>query len=232
MLFRQTLNFSEVQFKGDGQKGTFEGYAARFGQTTQDGSAVLMQGCFAYTLRKFGKPKMFFAHNWDMPIGRYTKAAEDDSGLYVAGEFTPGLQLAQDVRAAMLHETLDGLSIGGTINRADMTADPENEDRVIINRWTRLIEVSPVVFPNLDGARVTSVHSESIDDALEGVDTIRDFERFLRDAGGLSKALATALSSRARTIFSEQGEPATRKGDAAKRNLIERIERISAGLDV
>lgn len=38
------------------------------------------------------------------------------------------------------------------------------------------------------------------------IETIRDFERFLRDAGGLSKGLAEALVSRAKIVFA-QGEP-------------------------
>lgn len=37
--------------------------------------------------------------------------------------------------------------------------------------------------------------------------TIRDFENFLRDSGGLSKSLATALSSQAKIVF--KGEPET-----------------------
>lgn len=227
MLVRKLLSLTEVQLKADGEKGTFEGYAARFGQVTQDGSAILVNGCFASTLRKYGKPKMFFDHSWSMPIGRYTKCSEDDSGLYVAGEFTPGLSLAQDVRAAMLHETIDGLSIGGFVSKDDYTAAPDGDGPATITRWTRLVEVSPVVFPNLDGARVKAVHGEdmSVEEALEGVTTERDVERFLRDAGGLSKALATALASRVKTIFG-QGEPGRRESEANARALQERIERI------
>lgn len=227
MLFRKTLSLTEVQLKADGPKGTFEGYAARFGQVTQDQSAILVKGCFASTLRKFGKPKMFFSHSWSMPIGRYTKCSEDDSGLYVAGEFTPELTLAQDVRAAMLHETIDGLSIGGFVSKDDYTMPPDGDGPATITRWTRLVEVSPVVFPNLDGARITQVHGEdmSADDALDDVKTIRDLERFLRDAGGLSKVLASALVSRAKTLFA-QGDPGRRESEANARALQERIERI------
>lgn len=227
MLVRKTLSLTEVQLKADGAKGTFEGYAARFGQVTQDGSAILVKGCFASTLRKYGKPKMFFDHSWSMPIGRYTKVSEDDSGLYVAGEFTPELSLAQDVRAAMLHGTIDGLSVGGFIKREDTTPNPDAEDQVLVTKWTRLIEVSPVVFPNLDGARVAQVHGEdmSVDEALADVESIRDAERFLRDAGGLSKTLAAALVSRLKTLFA-QGEPGRRESEASARALQERIERI------
>jgi ATP-dependent Clp protease protease subunit len=40
---------------------------------------------------------------------------------------------------------------------------------------------------------------------LEGINTIKEFERFLSESGGISNGLATALASRAKVIF--QGEP-------------------------
>jgi len=233
MLVRKTLSLSNVEFKANAEKGTFEGYAARFGQKTVDGSAILLKGCFEYTLRKYGKPKMFFGHSWDMPIGRYTKAAEDDAGLYVAGEFTPNLQLAGDVRAAMLHETLDGLSIGGFVKRGDYA---EDEDGVMtVERWSRLIEVSPVVFPNLDGARITSVHGEpmEIDDVVEGVESARDFERLLREAAGMSRGQAAAVVARAKKLFSApSGEPPRSKQSIAEAEaILSRLGRMAGVLD-
>mgnify|MGYP001079872364 CR=1 FL=1 len=44
-----------------------------------------------------------------------------------------------------------------------------------------------------------------VDNNIEGIETIKDFERFLRDSGGISRGLATALSSRAKVLF--QGDP-------------------------
>jgi len=54
----------------------------------------------------------------------------------------------------------------------------------------------------------------------ESIDTITDFEKFLRDAGGFSKGLAQALTSRAKVVF--QGDPG--EPDDA-------LTRISAALD-
>lgn len=36
---------------------------------------------------------------------------------------------------------------------------------------------------------------------VESIETVRDFERYLRDSGGLSKRVANALSSRAKVLF-------------------------------
>ena len=64
-----------------------------------------------------------------MPVGKWMVAKEDDHGLYVEGELTPSLRLAEDVRAAMKHGTIDGLSIGGYVERGDY--DETESGRVI-----------------------------------------------------------------------------------------------------
>jgi ATP-dependent protease ClpP protease subunit len=58
---------------------------------------------------------------------------------------------------------------------------------------------------------------------VEDIHTIKDFERFLRDVGNVSKGLATALSSRAKIVF--QGEPEI-DGDAAMRELSAVLSRV------
>jgi hypothetical protein len=42
---------------------------------------------------------------------------------------------------------------------------------------------------------------------VDDIDSIKDFERFLRDSGGISRGLATALSSRAKVLFQSDSEP-------------------------
>lgn len=43
-------------------------------------------------------------------------------------------------------------------------------------------------------------------DNIEDIESIKDFERFLRDSGGLSRATATKLASRAKVIFQSESE--------------------------
>lgn len=204
MLVRKHLSLSNCDLKLDGDSGRFSGYASVFGGVDSYGDTII-KGAFDYSLRNNGKPKMFYGHDWHMPVGKYIVAKEDDHGLYVEGELTPGHSMAADVRAAMKHGTLDGLSIGGYLKKGDYE---ETKKGRIIRRWSHLMEVSPVVFPADGAARIdlSSVKAEDIDAAVEDIETIRDFERFLRDAGGLSKGLTTALVSRAKVVFS-QGEP-------------------------
>lgn len=212
MLIKKTLLLSSCEIKLDGDTGKFSGYASVFGGIDSYGDTIL-RGAFDYTLRNNGKPKMFYNHEWDIPIGKYLVAKEDDHGLYVEGELTPGLSKASDVRAALKHGTIDGLSIGGYLKKGDWEETAEGGR--VIRRWSNLVETSPVVFAADGAARIdlTSVKGVDLAAAVEDLETIRDFERFLRDAGGLSKGLAEALVSRAKNIFS-QGEPGGEDVDA------------------
>jgi HK97 family phage prohead protease len=82
MLLRKTISLNDVQLKVDGAKGTFAGYASVFGGVDSYGDTII-KGAFESTLRSNGKPKMFYDHSWDMPIGKWTVAKEDDHGLFV-----------------------------------------------------------------------------------------------------------------------------------------------------
>lgn len=218
----KTLKLEDVSLKFDGDTGLFSGYASVFGGVDSYGDTII-KGAFEATLRN-GKPKMFFNHAWSMPIGKWTKAKEDDKGLWVEGELTPGLGLAQDVRAAMKHGTLDGLSIGGWVKKGDFE---DTETGRIIRKWSNLVEVSPVVFPADGAARIdlASVKSADFEERLPECKTERDIERLLRDAG-LGKWEAMALVSRAKAIFSgrDAGEGADAKMAAT---IVERLQRLA-----
>jgi hypothetical protein len=90
--------------------------------------------------------------------------------------------------------------------------------------------ILPVVFPADSAARIDlgSVKSAEQEESIGELETIRDFERFLRDAGGLSKGLAEALVSRAKLIF-VQGEPEPKPSDAkAMQELQAMLQRMQA----
>ena len=212
MLLRKTLKLSDVSLKMEGDTGKFSGYASVFGGVDSYGDTII-KGAFESTLRTHGKPKMFFNHEWSMPIGKYLVAKEDDHGLFVEGELTPGLGLSSDVRAAMLHGTLDGLSVGGYVKSGDYE---DTETGRVIRKWSKLMEISPTVFPADDAARIdsSSVKGGDFVEIIEGIESIRDLESFLRDAGGLSKGAAVALVARAKKVMGVAGEPDTKTVEA------------------
>lgn len=224
MLLRKTLSLSDVDLKMNGDKGTFSGYASVFGGVDSYGDTIV-KGAFSESLGKNGLPKMFFNHEWGMPIGKYFKAEEDDHGLFVEGELTPGLSLAADVRAGMKHGTIDGLSIGGYVKKGDYD---ETDTGRVIRKWSTLMEVSPVVFPADGAARidVASVKSVDFESLLPECKSEKEIERLLRDAG-LGKWEAMAIISRVRAIV--KGSDSQQEAQARETALIlERIQRIGA----
>jgi HK97 family phage prohead protease len=224
MLIKKMISLDSVDLKMDGDTGKFSGYASVFGGVDSYGDTI-QKGAFKNTLRENGNPKMFFNHDWGMPIGKWLSAKEDDHGLFVEGELTPGLSLSADVHAALKHGTLDGLSIGGFLKKGDYQ---ETETGRIIRRWSSLMEVSPVVFPADGAARIdlSSVKSTDIIEGIEAIETIREFECWLRDAAGLSKGAAQALTARAKTILSLRDAGDTDAEAKAAQDLAARIARI------
>ena len=206
----------------EGETGKFSGYASVFGGVDSYGDTIV-KGAFTSTLRS-GMPKMFFNHEWNMPIGKWTKAKEDDHGLFVEGELTPDMTLSKDVRAAMLHGTLDGLSIGGYLKKGDYE---DTEKGRLIHKWSQLAEVSPVVFPADSSARINLASVKSIDfeALLPECKTERDIEKLLRDAG-LGKWEAMAIVSRAKAILI--GRDAQENDEAKTQALIlERLKKLA-----
>jgi environmental stress-induced protein Ves len=116
----------------------------------------------------------------------------------------------------MNHGTLDGLSIGGYLKKGDYT---ETKDGRTIHKWSQLAEISPVAFPADSNARLISVKSEDFE-----FETIRDFERYLRDVGH-SKTEALAIVSKTRKLF--QGEPDV---DEGTKIVLAKLEQIRSKL--
>ena len=223
MLLRKTLSLSDVKLtKAAGGAGRYSGYASVFGGVDSYGDTII-KGAFESTLRANGKPKMFFDHVWDLPVARIDVAKEDDHGLFIEWEMTPGMSKAADVQAALDHGTLDGLSIGGFIKKGDYD---ETENGRVIRKWSKLMEVSVVAFPADAAARVATKGGSDIIDAIEEAATIRELEQLLRDAAGLSKGAATALVARVKAVLG-QGDPADAEAKAMQQ-LADRIKRLAS----
>ena len=222
MQLCKTLKFADVGLSVQVESGTFEGYASKWGGVDSYGDTI-MKGAFSETLKN-ETPKMFWNHKWDMPVGKWTDISEDSQGLYVKGELTPGLGLAGDVRAAMKHGTLDGLSIGGYLQKGDFE---EKSGGRIIHKWSKLAEISPVAFPADSAARIdlSSVKSMDFESLLPQCKTERDIEKLLRDSG-LGKWEAMAIVSRVKAII--DGRDSQDEAEAKRSAMIlERIQKLS-----
>ena len=209
MLTRKTLSLNDCDIKfsaSDSKKPIckFSGYASVFNGMDSYGDTIL-PGAYDTVIKSIQTgsarmPKMFVNHkSWDLPVGKWLNLSEDSEGLKAEGELTLGNPNAEALKASLEHGTVDGLSIGFRLEPGDTEVLESDSQKIrVIKNISELVEISVVTFPADDEARVdlTSVKS-----ALETINDIRDFENFLRDAGGFSKSLAKAVASQAKRIF-------------------------------
>lgn len=161
-----------------GEDGVFEGYASVFGVIDQ-GMDMVERGAFSKSLGT-RKVKMLWQHNTDQPIGIWQEIREDEHGLFVKGRLIPEVEKAREAMALLKAGALDSMSIG----YRTIEANTEGERRIRKLTEIDLFEISLVTFPMLEAAKVTDVKS---------INTERDFEKFLRDAG-YSRTEATAIT--------------------------------------
>lgn len=201
MLNKLAISLADAGIKfADDKSGVFEGYASVFNGVDSYGDTIL-PGAYKATIKAARKSPilMLYSHNPRDVIGKWHEMEEDDKGLYVKGEFTPGHTLAEDVYRNMKFGAISGLSIGYMIPEGG--AKREQDGRRIIKKLD-LFEISIVSMPADNAARVGDVKS-----AIEAIATLSDAEAMLRDAAGLSRKEATAFVSRLKAILqSDSGE--------------------------
>ncbi|HDR2693175.1 TPA: HK97 family phage prohead protease [Enterobacter bugandensis] len=204
----KTLSFeeTEIKFAGDGQQGIFEGYASVFGNTDSDGD-IILPGAFKKTLEtQTRKVAMFFNHRqWEIPVGKWDSIQEDSKGLLVRGQLTPGHSGASDLKAAMIHGTVEGMSIGFSFTKDDYSIGVNGG--YIFSNISWLKEISVCTFPANELAGVDSMKS------IDGIETIRDVECWLRDSVGLSKSQAVGLIARFKSAIRSESEGDPNKPD-------------------
>jgi HK97 family phage prohead protease len=201
MLQVKTLSLNNCDVKLDADTGIFAGYASTFDNIDSYGDTIL-KGAYKRTLAENGIPKMFFNHDSSsLPIGKWLEVGEDKKGLYVKGELTDGMSTSNDVKAALMHETLDGLSIGYALKKTDYTPSDKVEGGRIIKNVSRLAEVSVVTFPADSFAKLDVV---SLKSELEALETIREFEHYLRDVGNFSRDHAKMMIAQAKVLFGQR----------------------------
>jgi HK97 family phage prohead protease len=193
----ERFDVREVKFSSD-KSGTFSGYGAIFGNVDSYGD-VIEKGAFKDTLRAWedkGKyPPMLLQHGGGMfggtaedllPIGKWTSMEENSRGLKVEGElFALSTERGQYIYEGLKAGALDGMSIGyRTVKFRNGTK--QGEPRRYLEQLD-LMELSIVTFPANDKARVGAVKAAP--------STIREFEDFLRDAGGFSVSQAKRIAA-------------------------------------
>lgn len=179
-----------VDFKFyEGKQGLFSGYASVYGGVDSYGDTII-EGAYATTIANRERPvQLRFNHEAGV-IGKWTRIEEDAKGLYVEGELTPGHSKAMDVYASLMHGAISGLSIG----YRPVKFTPNQTGGLDLEEIS-LIEISVVESPADLNAQIGNIKS-----TLDEVKTLKEVETLLRDAGGFSRADATALVGRIKTL--------------------------------
>lgn len=206
----KTLNFDETELTMKKGKGVFEGYASLFDVRDSEGDAFL-KGAFVDAIESQSvgrKTAMHFNHqSYELPIGKWLSIEEDSKGLFVVGELTPNLSKANDIAAAAEHGTVTGLSVAGYTNQESFIAHPDGRDIIKVQA---LREISVCVHPMLDVAQM------SMRKSLDGIDTIRGIEDWLRDSAKFSKSEAQAFISRFKSALLSDSEAEQKQALLAK----------------
>tara|TARA_R100001129_G_scaffold179735_1_gene156875 strand:+ start:738 stop:2000 length:1263 start_codon:yes stop_codon:yes gene_type:complete len=171
----------ESEVKSDA-KGIFTGYGSIFGNEDQ-GNDIVKKGAFTKSLtqRPPSKVKMLFQHKTDEPIGVFTDIYEDNKGLFVKGQLAMGTQKGREAYELLKMGALDGMSIGFKAD-PDKQGYNENKRGVRTLKEVDLMEISLVTFPMNESALIQTVKGNA--------KNIREWEKILRDAGGLSRTEA------------------------------------------
>lgn len=159
-----------------GEDGTIEGYGSVFG-VIDDWGDIMQPGSFAASLAAHKAagtmPAMLWQHRDAEPIGVWTDMVEDAKGLRVKGRLVLESPRGAEAYALLKAGALNGLSIGFISRKWSWDNTTDVRTLLEVDLW----EVSPVTFPANGQARVDGVKS------APAINTIREAERALRDAG-------------------------------------------------
>jgi uncharacterized protein len=200
------LNDCDLKFAAAAE-GSFSGYGSVFGNIDSKND-IVMPGAYAEVLSAGAPVDVYVNHDWmsgQLPVGRWSDLKEDDRGLLGSADLVMQMTRASDAYHAMKAGLVSGLSVAFI---PDPKAMNRRSDGVReIHRIKMLKEISIVTDPANPSAQVTSLKFAEPADLLEEIEkvgTLREFESFLRDAGGLTKGAAQALTARAKVVFGER----------------------------
>jgi len=188
LIERKNVTLTDVKFDGDA--GTFEGYASVFNVKDLQND-IITPGAFRKTLKDNGNMFVLLdQHDIKKEIG-LVRAEEDESGLYIKGEFyidpqadpAKELRLARETYIKMMRRQEAGKPLQFSIGYRAINPRFQKGSRVLSE--VALAEVSTVTFPAAPLAVTTSVKAE------DGVD-LKGFGPEFDEAVARGSAVAMA----------------------------------------
>lgn len=214
MLVHHNLSLSDCDIKFASAEGAFSGYGSVFG-VVDSKNDIIMPGAYAEVLKTASRIPVYVNHGWlrgELPVGNWADLKEDDRGLFGSAGLVMQMPSAVNAYWGMKSGLVTGLSVA-IIPDAKATERRSDGARVI-HRIKAMKEISIVTEPANDESRIVDVKFR---EELDQVETVRDFERLLRDVGAFDQATAKALVVKARDLFAQRdvGDEAGQKQAAA-----------------
>lgn len=237
----------QVKMVNDGH-GVIAGYASTFGNFDSTGERVL-KGAFLPSLLDFMKDGFIaVGHDWSaLPIATPIEASEDDTGLYVRGEFHSTTD-AQEARTVIKERLERGKSVKLSIGYEVLDDERTAEGRLL--KSLKLYEWSYVTVPANSMATVTDAKGQPrfglpldthVDVVLSAADALMGrFKKRLdwKYGAALSRARVEKLSGLMGTLSDLQAQlqelldEAQPKADPEKaRALLIEFQRIEASIN-
>ena len=164
----------EISFKASDitDTGSFSGYASTWEGPPDAYNDIIAPGAFTKTLKEHNRFPLLWSHDTHSPIG-VIYGREDTTGLAVTGQIALDVQKGREVHALMKMKAITGLSIGYEAIQA--VTDRKTGARRLTE--IRLVEISPVVLPACDTARIAEV--KAAEDARKArVEVFRLIDKF------------------------------------------------------
>lgn len=201
MLVHQTLSLSDADIKFAASEGSFSGYGSVFG-VLDSKNDIIMPGAYAEVLKSGAQVPVYVNHGWlrgDLPVGTWADLKEDDRGLYGQAGLVMQMPSAVNAYWGMKSGLVTGLSVA--IIPDSKATERRSDGARVIHRIKAMKEISIVTEPANGESRIVDV---KFGEELEKVETIRDFERLLRDVGAFDQASAKSLTAKARELFTQR----------------------------
>lgn len=207
-----TLDATAVKFADEGTSHAFAGYASVFNGIDSYGD-MIAPGAYRKTLKNRERPVQMRWNHFGPVIGKWTALREDEKGLYVEGELTPGHSVAEDARALMKHGAVSGLSIGYRV-----VTSQQKEGHTLLKEID-LFEISVVEEPADNAARISEVKA-----AIDAAQSWKEIEAFLREEWNVHREAAKMLVHRCKSLaLREEAERKASVSAAEAASLIHRL---------
>lgn len=183
--------------------GQVEGLAVGYGNLDRGGDIVLPGAITASIAGKSALPMLMF-HDQRRPAGVWNRFTETSEGLLVKGRFAMSTTAGREAHGLVKDGALGGLSMGFIAVKERRVGKANHIVEAALH------EISLCTIPMNEKTLITGFKA-MLDDGK--MPSIREFEEFLRDAGGFSKTLAAAIAGKAAPHL--RGEPEAKAKDPA-----------------